>query len=109
MVNRLWQHHFGAGIVATPSDFGLQGERPSHPELLDWLAVEFAAPTTAPPFLRCGSWNVKALQRLIVTSATYRQSSNASPASTASTPPTCPRGGPVGLGDDVVWLSAGLC
>ncbi len=69
MVNRLWQRHFGRGIVATPSDFGTMGERPSHPELLDWLACEFVA----------RGWSLKALHRLIVTSATYQQSSLASP------------------------------
>jgi len=62
--NRIWQHHFGRGIVATPSDFGVRGELPSHPELLDWLASELIA----------GGWQQKALQRLIVTSAAYRQS-----------------------------------
>jgi hypothetical protein len=69
-VNRFWQRYFGAGLVATPEDFGVRGERPTNPELLDWLAVEF----------RENGWDVKHLQRLIVTSATYRQSSNASPA-----------------------------
>ncbi|MBA3316105.1 MAG: PSD1 and planctomycete cytochrome C domain-containing protein [Planctomycetota bacterium] len=64
-VNRYWQMYFGTGLVATPEDFGTRGEAPSHPELLDWLAVEFP---------RSG-WDVKAMQRLIVTSATYRQSS----------------------------------
>jgi len=64
-VNRYWQTHFGMGLVKTVEDFGSQGERPSHPELLDWLAVEFVD----------GAWNVKVLQRAIVTSATYRQSS----------------------------------
>jgi hypothetical protein len=64
MVNRLWQHHFGRGIVATPSDFGSQGEPPTHPELLDWLAVEF----------RESGWSLKHMHRLIVLSATYRQS-----------------------------------
>jgi hypothetical protein len=66
IVNRIWQAYFGTGIVATPEDFGTQGEAPSHPELLDWLAVEF---------LEKG-WNLKGLHRLIVTSAAYRQSSN---------------------------------
>jgi Protein of unknown function (DUF1553) len=66
-VNRLWQHHFGRGIVATPSDFGVRGEPPSHPELLDWLASEL---------IREG-WRLKPLHRLMVTSATYRQSSKA--------------------------------
>ena len=63
IVNRLWQHHFGRGIVATPSDFGLQGERPTHPELLDWLAGEL---------IRTG-WRLKPIHKLIVTSAAYRQ------------------------------------
>lgn len=65
LVNRFWLHHFGRGLVATPADFGVQGERPSHPELLDWLASEFME----------GGWKLKALHRLIVTSAAYRQSS----------------------------------
>ena len=64
-VNRWWQHYFGVGLVKTVDDFGAQGEWPSHPELLDWLATEFT---------RTG-WDVKAFQRLIVTSAAYRQSS----------------------------------
>jgi hypothetical protein len=67
-VNRFWQQYFGNGIVKTVEDFGAQGEWPTHPELLDWLATEF---------VRSG-WNVKRLQRLIVTSATYRQSSHVS-------------------------------
>ena len=65
IVNRLWQYHFGRGIVATSSDFGVRGEPPSHPELLDWLASELIA----------GGWRLKPIHRLIVTSATYRQSS----------------------------------
>lgn len=68
-VNRFWQQFFGVGLVKTTEDFGAQGERPSHPELLDWLATEF---------VRSG-WNVKHLQRLMLTSATYRQSSRATP------------------------------
>ncbi len=64
-VNRFWQMYFGHGIVKTVEDFGIQGESPVHPELLDWLATEF---------IRAG-WDIKGLQRLIVTSATYRQSS----------------------------------
>ena len=67
-VNQYWQQYFGTGIVKTAEDFGSQGEPPSHPELLDWLATEF---------VRSG-WDIKAMQRLIVTSATYRQSSMAS-------------------------------
>jgi len=65
MVNRVWQQHFGKGLVATPNDFGLAGATPTHPELLDWLASEFMR----------SRWSVKELHRLIVTSATYRQSS----------------------------------
>ncbi len=69
IVNRLWQHHFGRGLVATPSDFGFLGTEPTHPDLLDWLATEFVA---------CG-WSLKAMHRLLVTSATYRQSSRPDP------------------------------
>jgi hypothetical protein len=65
MVNRIWQYHFGKGIVSTPSDFGANGAKPSHAELLDWLASEFIE----------HGWSVKHLHRLIVTSATYRQKS----------------------------------
>lgn len=65
IVNRLWMHHFGRGIVASPGDFGQLGERPSHPELLDWLAAELVA----------SGWSTKHIQRLIVTSAAYRQQS----------------------------------
>jgi hypothetical protein len=64
MVNRIWQHHFGHGLVATPSDFGRVGDRPSHPELLDWLADRFVK----------GGWGIKKMHRLILTSMTYRQS-----------------------------------
>jgi len=68
-VNRYWQLYFGTGLVKTAEDFGSQGEAPSHPELLDWLATEF---------VRTG-WDVRAMQRLIVTSAAYRQSSKVTP------------------------------
>ena len=68
-VNRLWQELFGRGIVHTSEDFGTQGDRPTHPELLDWLATEF----------RNRGWSVKQMVRLMVTSATYRQSSHARP------------------------------
>jgi hypothetical protein len=64
-VNRMWQHFFGAGLVKTAEDFGVQSEYPLHKELLDWLAIEF----------REGGWSMKKMHRLIVTSATYRQSS----------------------------------
>jgi hypothetical protein len=69
MVNRLWHYHFGVGIVDTPSDFGFNGARPSHPELLDWLADEFVK----------SGYSIKHMQRLIVDSATYRQSSRYRP------------------------------
>jgi hypothetical protein len=70
-VNRLWEMLFGAGIVATSEDFGMQGEWPSHPELLDWLAVEFRESG--------GGWNVQHMLRLMVTSSAYRQSSRVRP------------------------------
>ncbi len=69
IVNRLWQHHFGRGLVATPSDFGRLGEKPSHPELLDWLTTQFVA----------GGWRMKPLHKLIVMSATYRQTAHFAP------------------------------
>jgi hypothetical protein len=69
MVNRLWQIFFGTGLVTTPEDFGIRGDPPTHPELLDWLAVEFVE----------SGWDVKHLVRLIVTSETYRQSSRVDP------------------------------
>jgi hypothetical protein len=73
-MNRLWQHYFGKGLVETENDFGLQGTPPSHPELLDWLAVEFMEPTA-----KEYTWSLRGVHRLIVTSATYRQSSHARP------------------------------
>jgi mono/diheme cytochrome c family protein len=69
IVNRLWHHHFGRGIVATPSDFGAQGERPSHPELLDWLAGEL---------IRVG-WRLKPIHKLLMTSAVYQRSGASDP------------------------------
>ena len=75
LVNRLWQAYFGTGIVATAEDFGMQGEKPSHPELLDWLACELMTPSSTPGV---APWSIKHVQRLIVTSATYRQSSRVS-------------------------------
>jgi hypothetical protein len=82
LVNRLWHYHFGQGIVNSPSDFGLHGGRPSHPELLDWLAAEFVE----------HGWSIKHLQRLIVLSAAYRQASTASP-----------RGLAADAGDRLLW------
>ena len=85
MVNRLWQQHFGRGIVGTPSDFGAMGDRPTHPELLDWLATEFMAPGMpasshgADQLSVSGAWSLKKMQRLMVTSATYRQSAAYNP------------------------------
>ena len=69
IVNRLWQHHFGRGIVSTPSDFGTQGDRPTHPELLDWLATELIK----------NNWQLKPLHKLMLCSASYRQSSLSDP------------------------------
>jgi hypothetical protein len=76
IVNRYWQMYFGIGLVKTAEDFGTQGEYPTHPELLDWLASEF----------ELSHWDVKAMQRLIVTSATYRQASRATPQLVARDP-----------------------
>jgi hypothetical protein len=74
MVNRIWSHHFGAGLVRTPSDFGTRCEAPSHPELLDWLACRFMA----------DNWSIKKLHRLIMLSAVYQQSSEVGQASSLS-------------------------
>jgi hypothetical protein len=68
-INRYWQHFFGTGIVKTSEDFGIQGDRPSHPKLLDWLAVDFSE----------NGWDVKRIHKLMVMSATYRQSSRITP------------------------------
>ena len=76
IVNRLWHHHFGRGIVATPNDFGLQGEPPSHPELLDFLARR----------LIDSGWRLKSLHRDILTSATWQQASDRDPAAAAADP-----------------------
>src|SRR5260370_29686980 len=75
-VNRFWQEFFGAGIVRTTGDFGVTGEMPSHPELLDWLAVEF----------RESGWDIKRLFKLIVTSAAYRQAAAFTPEKLAKNP-----------------------
>jgi hypothetical protein len=74
IVNRVWQHHFGRGIVRSSNDFGLQGSRPTHPELLDWLASEFVAQ----------GWRFKTLHRLILTSNAYRMSSRGNPKALAA-------------------------
>lgn len=76
IVNRLWQHHLGRGIVSTPNDFGMQGERPTHPELLDWLAGELVR----------NGWRLKPIHRLILTSSVYRQSSQFDEADAAIDP-----------------------
>jgi hypothetical protein len=76
MVNRIWQHHFGEGLVRTPNDFGERGERPTHPELLDYLAKRFVE----------SGWSVKSLHRLILSSATYQQSSHVDAAALARDP-----------------------
>ena len=76
IVNRLWQHHFGRGLVATPSDFGAQGEKPTHPELLDWLAGELIR----------GGWKLKPLHKLMMTSAAYMQSAQTDAARRAADP-----------------------
>src|SRR5262249_53271002 len=76
VVNRIWQAYFGRGLVETDHDFGTQGTPPSHPELLDWLACEFMD----------RGWSLKAIHRLIVTSATYRQASLVRPEGAAKDP-----------------------
>ena len=75
-VNRMWQWHFGEGIVASPDDFGARGARPTHPELLDWLAVDFVE----------GGWDIKRMHRQIMLSAVYRQSSSEEPEKLAADP-----------------------
>lgn len=82
MVNRIWQHHFGRGIVRSPNNFGYLGDRPTHPELLDWLASEFVA----------GGWRMKSLHRLIMLSSAYRMSSQANEKALARDP-----------GNDLFW------
>src|SRR5205814_5664773 len=75
IANRLWQHHFGQGIVASSNDFGAMGDAPSHRDLLDWLASELVE----------NEWSLKSLHRAMVLSATYQQSSRVDPASEAHT------------------------
>ncbi len=76
MVNRIWQHHFGRGLVGSENDFGARGERPSHPELLDWLASRFVE----------HGWSVKAMHRLIMASAAYQQASSEDAAAAQADP-----------------------
>ena len=76
IVNRIWQHHFGTGIVPTPNDFGTLGEPPSHPELLDWLASRFID----------GEWKLKEIHRLILNSKTYRQTARREPSAVENPP-----------------------
>ncbi len=76
MVNRVWQYHFGRGLVATPNDFGVQGKPPTHPELLDWLAGEFVR----------GGWQLKPLHQLIMASAVYQQGADLKPANLKADP-----------------------
>lgn len=78
IVNRVWMGHFGRGLVKTPADFGAMGEKPTHPELLDWLASEFAQT----------GWSLKHLHRLILTSTAYRQSSSPRPSARAAARPS---------------------
>ena len=92
MMNRLWSHHFGEGIVGTPNDFGTMGDSPTHPELLDWLAAEFVA----------RGWSMKAMHRLMVMSATYRQTSFYDPQNAESGQGSRPR-----LGRSFLWRARG--
>ena len=83
IVNRLWHYHFGTGLVDTPSDLGLNGGSPTHPELLDWLACELIEPTLESTTASSDRWRLKRLHTLIVTSRTYRQASAATTAGLA--------------------------
>jgi hypothetical protein len=85
IVNRVWQAYFGAGLVSTPEELGTQGEKPTHPELLDWLACEFTSPAKTGK-LGAAAWSLKNLHRLIVTSSTYKQSSRVTPELLAKDP-----------------------
>lgn len=85
-INRIWMRYFGRGLVETENDFGAQGTPPTHPELLDWLAAEFMD----------RGWSMKQMHRLIVTSQTYRQSSEERPEAVAADPRN-------------LWLARGSC
>src|SRR5262249_2323592 len=82
MVNRIWQHHFGRGLVGTPSNFGVRGEPPTHPELLDWLATEFMASGDG----QAPGWSIKRMHRLILSSKTYQLASSHNDANAAKDP-----------------------
>jgi hypothetical protein len=86
IVNRLWQHHFGRGIVPTASDFGTRGEDPTHPELLDWLASELVKPSLAATRSGARPWSLKRIHKLMLLSETYRQSTHATPAAATQDP-----------------------
>ena len=80
MINQIWSRYFGHGLVRTPSDFGRMGERPSHPNLLDWLAAELVNPSIqrdvlSPKALESQRWTPKRIHRMILLSSAYRQSS----------------------------------
>jgi hypothetical protein len=95
IANRVWQWHFGEGLVRTPNDFGIRGERPSHPELLDWLATEFIA----------HHWSLKHLHRVMMSSATYQMAATATPAVLERDPENrlLARFQPYRLQAEVVW------
>jgi hypothetical protein len=85
-VNRVWSYHFGKGLVGTPGDFGLRGDAPTHPELLDWLAAEFVEPSLAATRSGARPWSLKRLHKLIMTSAAYTQASLDRPEALAADP-----------------------
>lgn len=85
MANRIWQYHFGRGIVRSASNFGLQGDRPTHPELLDWLATEFTSPSPSTGE-GGGGWRLKSLHKTILTSSAYRMSSRSNTTALAADP-----------------------
>jgi hypothetical protein len=86
MANRVWQYHFGRGIVRSPNNFGYQGDNPTHPELLDWLASEFVS----------SGWKMKPLHRLIMTSSAYRMATKGDPATAAAAQTVDPQ-------NDLLW------
>ena len=87
LMNRLWLHHFGKGLVPTPNDFGKLGEQPTHPELLEWLAAEFREPTPGQPWSQAGdAETMKRMHRLLLTSTAYQRASTTIPANMKSDP-----------------------